>query len=116
MKVIVVGIPTCGTVKKARKWLDAHDIEHDWLDLRKTPPAPERVAGWVASLGAKAMRNTSGGSYRALGPEKADWTDDQWTTAFQGDVMLLKRPLVEIDGEAVAVGFKDSAFEGLFGD
>ena len=115
MKVTVVGIPTCGTVKKAQKWLDARGIEHAWLDLRETPPAPERVAGWVVSLGAAPMRNTSGGSYRALGPEKAAWTDDQWTAAFQGDVMLLKRPLVEIDGEAVAVGFKESVFEGLFG-
>lgn len=48
MSVTVYGIPTCGTVKKARKWLDDHGVAHAWVDLRATPPEAARVTRWVA--------------------------------------------------------------------
>ncbi|WP_310482132.1 DUF1287 domain-containing protein, partial [Chamaesiphon sp. VAR_48_metabat_403] len=37
---------------------------------------------WVASLGDKPMRNTSGQSYRALGEVKDTWTEAEWVSAF----------------------------------
>lgn len=102
----VYGISSCGTVKKARKWLDAQDASHEWVDFRKTPVSAERVASWVNTLGAKSMRNTSGGAYRALPADKADWDDARWADAFSADAMLIKRPIIERDGVAVQVGFR----------
>jgi arsenate reductase (glutaredoxin) len=102
----VYGIKTCDTCRKALKWLTAEGHEHTWVDLRKTPPAAERVADWVDALGSKPLRNTSGGSYRALPADKKTWTEDQWKTAFAADPMLLKRPVLEKDGVAVTTGFK----------
>ena len=58
------------------------------------------------ALGAKAMRNTSGGSYRALPAEKKTWSDARWKAEFVKDVMLIKRPILEKDGVAVKVGFR----------
>lgn len=113
--VTVYGISSCGTVKKARAWLDQQGIAHTWIDYRVDPVAPERVATWVQTLGAKAMRNTSGGSFRALGPEKDGWDDATWTAAFQADAMLIRRPVLEIDGKPVAVGFKQADWEQLLG-
>jgi len=115
MKVTIYGIPTCGTVKKARAWLDGRGVAYDWVDLRSTPPEPARVARWVVHLGSAALRNTSGGAYRALGPEKADWDDARWTQAFQADAMLIKRPVVEIDGAPALVGFREPAWIETFG-
>ncbi len=114
MSVTLYGIPTCGTAKKARRWLDQQQIAYQWVDLRQDPPEPERVERWVAVLTAKPMRNTSSGAYRALGPEKKTWNDEQWLAAFKGEVMLLKRPIVEIDGQPVTVGFKEPVYESLF--
>ncbi|NOY26098.1 MAG: hypothetical protein GXP62_09520, partial [Oligoflexia bacterium] len=34
---------------------------------------------------------------------------------FQADPMLLKRPVLEIDDQPVAVGFKEAAYTALFG-
>jgi arsenate reductase (glutaredoxin) len=115
MGIRVYGIPTCGTVKKARKWLAEQGIEHEWVDLREDPPPPDRIATWVATFGSKPMRNTSSGAYRALPVEKKGWGDDQWLPAFQGEVMLLKRPIVEVDGEPALVGFKLPDWEARFG-
>ncbi len=109
----VFGIPNCDTVKRARKWLDSHGIDHDFVDFRKDPVGAERISAWVEALGSKALRNTSGGSYRALPPEKKSWDEQRWKQAFAADPMLIKRPVIERDGIAVIAGFRASEAELL---
>jgi arsenate reductase len=106
MALIVYGIPNCGTVKKARAWLQAEGVEHRFHDVRAEPLPAEQVAGWVATLGAKALKNTSGGSYRALPDDKKQWSDARWAQAMADDPMLIKRPVIERDGVAVKAGFR----------
>jgi len=107
--VVVWGIPTCSTVSKARAALNAHGIAHEFRDLRAAPPTRVDVDRFVAALGNKALRNTSGGSYRALPDDKDGWSDAAWAAAFVADPMLLKRPVIERDGATVVAGFKDEA-------
>ncbi|MFM2160750.1 MAG: hypothetical protein RLZZ383_262 [Pseudomonadota bacterium] len=99
------GIPTCGTVKKAVAWFTAEGLDHRFHDLRATPPTRDDVAAWVDAFGARALRNTSGGSFRALGPEKDDWDDTRWAAAFLADPMLIKRPVIVRDGVPLQVVF-----------
>ena len=106
MSISVYGISTCSTCKKALKWLDANGIEYTWIDTRKTPPSEETILSWISDIGFKPMRNTSGGSYRALGAEKQTWGDTEWCSAFSKDAMLLKRPLFEKKGKALFTGFR----------
>ncbi|WOD38898.1 Spx/MgsR family RNA polymerase-binding regulatory protein [Nodosilinea sp. E11] len=108
MALTVYGIPTCSTCKKALQWLDSHAIAYDFVNTKEHPPSQATIAAWVAALGSKPMRNTSGQSYRALGDEKQTWSDLDWIEAFSQDAMLLKRPLFEKDGQAVLVGFRAS--------
>ncbi len=105
--LVVHGIPTCGTVKKARAFLDERGIAHTFCDLRKAPPSTSTVAAWVAAFGVAALKNTSGGSHRALGADKDQWSDADWTAAFARDPMLLKRPIIERAGRPLLVGFRD---------
>lgn len=102
----VYGIPSCGTVRKALAWLEGRKVAHELVDLRATPPSRTQVASWVGVFGAKAMRNTSGGSYRALPPDKDAWDDARWIAEFTADPMLIKRPVIERDGAPVLVGFR----------
>jgi arsenate reductase len=106
MSVQVYGIPNCGTCQKALKWLDAHDVTYQFINTKENPPNEKMIQGWVKSLTSKAMRNTSGRSYRELGEDRQTWNDEQWITAFAQDAMLLKRPLIVKDGSAVLVGFR----------
>ena len=92
-------------VKKARAWLDARGLAYSWVDLRQSPPTAKQIDAWLAAFDFKPMRNTSGGSYRALGDEKSAWGAAQWREAFLADAMLLKRPVIERDGAPVLVGF-----------
>ena len=108
MTIKVFGIPNCGTCKKARKWLEDNNIAHEFINTKENPPSKDEIESWVNSLGAKAMRNTSGKSYRALGEEKKTWSDARWIEEFSKDVMLLKRPLFVKNEKAVLVGFRGS--------
>jgi arsenate reductase len=109
MKRVVYGIPTCGTVRKAAAWLGARGVPFEAVDLRATPPSRDQVARWVAAFGAPALINTSGGSYRALKAERgaalSAWSTEAWIDAFTADPMLLKRPVVEVDGAPAVVGW-----------
>ncbi|MER3433051.1 MAG: arsenate reductase [Leptolyngbya sp. ERB_1_1] len=113
MSLKVYGIPTCGTCKKAFKWLGDRAIAYDFINTKDQPPSKPEIEAWVSTLGAKPMRNTSGQSYRSLGEEKQTWTDAQWIDAFANDAMLLKRPLFVKNGKAVFVGFKEDALQQI---
>lgn len=106
MSLNVYGIPNCGTCKKAISWLEDKDIDYTFINTKENQPTKDMISQWVAELTARPMRNTSGLSYRALGEEKKEWSDQQWIDAFAEDAMLLKRPLFEKDGKAVMVGFR----------
>jgi arsenate reductase len=107
-EVVVWGIPSCSTVKKARAFLEANGVAHRFADLRAAPPSPETVARWVKAFGTKALRNTSGGSYRALPADKDTWDDARWIAAFTADPMLIKRPVIERAGAPATVGFREA--------
>lgn len=107
----IYGIPNCGTCKKALKWLDERAIAYEFINTKNQLPTQEQIANWVTALGSKPMRNTSGQSYRALGPERNTWTDEQWIAAFTEDAMLLKRPLFVREGQALKTGFRGSDTE-----
>jgi glutaredoxin len=57
MTVTLYGIPSCGTVRKAPKWLDQQGIASTWVDFRTTAPKPERpvveIDGEPATVGFK---------------------------------------------------------------
>ncbi|MBE9032826.1 Spx/MgsR family RNA polymerase-binding regulatory protein [filamentous cyanobacterium LEGE 11480] len=105
----VYGIPTCSTCTKALKWLDAQSIAYEFVNTKEQPPSASQLQDWVAALGNKPLRNTSGKSYRALGDAKAQWEDADWVRAFSADAMLLKRPLFVQGDQAIFVGFRDPA-------
>jgi arsenate reductase (glutaredoxin) len=106
MTIQVYGIPTCSTCKKALQWLNANHLTYEFINTQQHPPSLQQISEWVASFGSKPMRNTSGGSYRALGEEKKTWSEEKWILAFAEDAMLLKRPLILKDGAPILVGFR----------
>lgn len=109
MTVILWGIPSCSTVKKARLALQQAGVAFVDRDLRQQPPTTDDVARFIAAVGVGALKNTSGGSYRALPDDTDGWSDARWAQAFASDPMLIKRPVIEADGVVVGVGWKTDA-------
>ena len=44
------GIPNCSTVKKARAWLEARQIDYVFHDFKKEAPTAEWLAGAIALM------------------------------------------------------------------
>jgi arsenate reductase (glutaredoxin) len=111
------GIVNCNTVKSARAWLDARRIPYDFVDFKKTPPTLEQIARWCDVLGAGAVVNRKGTTWRKLDPA----TQARANTKAGAVAMLvehpsaIKRPVIET-GTRLLIGFDAEAYDqGLRG-
>ena len=112
--MMVYGIPNCDTVKKARIFLTAAGVAHDFHDYKKAGVPADALARWVARWGWEAVLNRAGTTFKAL-PD----ADKQGLDATRAQVLMLanpsmiKRPIVEGEGVAL-IGFKPDAWSGAF--
>lgn len=106
--------PNCGTCKKAKKWLDNHQVNYKPIHIVQNPPDKEDIVELMQKSGmpAKKFFNTSGKKYRELNMKEkiADATEEEMAEILASDGMLIKRPIVT-DGSNVTVGFKEEEFE-----
>ena len=49
--IAVYGITNCDTVKKARAWLNAQGLEHQFHDFKKQGVPDDRLRVWLTTLG-----------------------------------------------------------------
>ncbi len=103
--------PKCTTCKRAQKWLDEHNIEYAFRDIKLIPPTIEELTAWYKSsrLPLKQFFNTSGLLYKSLDLKNKlpQMTQQEMLELLSTDRMLVKRPLL-IGDDFVLVGFKES--------
>ncbi|MEP7052466.1 MAG: arsenate reductase family protein [Pseudomonadota bacterium] len=116
-KARVYHYPNCSTCKKALKWLAAHGVEVELIDIVKKPPskAELREALKTAGVALRKLFNTSGASYRdgGFGERLPGMTEAEAIDALAADGKLIKRPLLLGKGVAL-VGFDEAAYEKQF--
>ena len=107
MAIHLYGIPNCDTVKKARKWLEAHELEYAFHDFKKEGVDPANLKDWIADKGVDTVLNRRGTTFRKL-PEadKADIDEAKAFTLLQEHTSMIKRPVVVHSG-GILVGFKE---------
>ncbi|HWZ88329.1 MAG TPA: arsenate reductase family protein [Polyangiaceae bacterium] len=112
-KLRVFQYPQCSTCKKALKWLSAHGIEFDSIDIVQHPPtkAELREALKGAAIPIRKLFNTSGVSYREgrFGERLATMTESEALDALAKDGKLIRRPVVLGKGFAL-VGFDEGTY------
>ena len=67
--VLFIEYPKCTTCQRAKKWLDAHEVEYVSRHIKEESPTEEELKAFhqKSNLPLKRFFNTSGQSYRALG-------------------------------------------------
>ena len=60
MSIEVYGIPNCDTVKKARAWLGANGVAHEFHDYKKQGADAAKIAAWVERAGWEKVLNRAG--------------------------------------------------------
>ena len=104
------GIPNCDTVRKARTWLAATGIAHDFHDYRKQGVDPAALRRWVDALGWEALLNRAGTTFRALPDgDKAGLDAAKAIALMLAHPAAIKRPVLEADGVLLA-GFAPDTY------
>ncbi len=109
--VTIYGIKNCDTMKKARAWLDKHGVAYDFHDYKSAGIEPERLQRWSKKVGWETLLNRAGTTFRKL-PEK----DKQALDARKAMALMLaqpsmiKRPVLDLGGGKLLVGFKPEAY------
>lgn len=115
MTIAVYQYPKCSTCRNALKWLDAHGVEHERIDIVEAPPSKATLERVLQQSGLPIARlfNTSGQSYRD-GNFKQRLPKLSTAEALASDGKLIKRPLL-IAPDRVLVGFDEGAYAAAFG-
>ena len=111
--ITIYGIPNCSSVKKAREWMAAHQVAHEFHDFKKQGVSTDLLAHWTATAGWERVLNRQGQTWRKLGAaEQARAVDVASACALmQVHTSLIKRPVIDWGGAALTVGWQPDAFE-----
>ncbi|CAH0344686.1 arsenate reductase family protein [Bacillus sp. CECT 9360] len=109
--------PKCGTCRKAKKWLDSHEIPYLEVHIAENPPSRNEMENLYRNSGLELKKffNTSGQKYRELGlkDKLKSATEDEMLDLLASDGMLIKRPIAT-DGSKVTVGFNEEEYERIW--
>jgi len=106
----------CDSCRRARKWLQTHEIDFNEIAIREQPPSLEELQQALKAKGqTKALFNTSGLDYRQMGlkDKLPTLSDDQALELLATHGNLVKRPFV-ISRDLSLVGFKETEWLDTF--
>jgi len=110
---ILYGIKNCDSVKKARLWLDNHEVTYQFHDFRVDGLSPEQLADFIEKAGWENLLNKRSTSWRQLDDEqKTNLNVSKATSLMLDNLTLIKRPVLET-GEQVFIGFNTEKYQTL---
>lgn len=116
MTYILYGIPNCDTVKKARTWLTENEVDFEFHNFKKAGLTKEKVDSWLGQESYEILINKKGTTYRKLSSGEKDALNNNAAAAelMLTNASVIKRPVLELDGKVISVGFKPELYDGIF--
>lgn len=109
--MLFIEYPKCSTCKKAKKWLDEHEIVYTDRHIVEENPSYEELKDWYQRSGLPLKRffNTSGMLYKEmkLKDRLPAMSEEEQLKLLATNGMLIKRPLV-VKEDTVLTGFKEA--------
>ncbi|MHB1206703.1 MAG: ArsC family reductase [Rhodospirillaceae bacterium] len=114
--ITIYGIKNCDTMKKARAWLDSHGVAYAFHDYKTAGIGGDQLERWSAKVGWETLLNRAGTTFRKL-PEadKVGLTAQKAVALMLAQPSMIKRPVVDLGGGKLLVGFKPEIYAGAFG-
>jgi arsenate reductase (glutaredoxin) len=114
MTITIYGIKNCDTMKKARAWLDSHDVAYVFHDYKTAGIERKRLERWCKEVGWEPLLNRAGTTFRKLADADKQALDQEKAMALMlAQPSMIKRPVLDVDGRLL-VGFKPEQFEQAF--
>ena len=108
------GIPNCDTMKKARKWLAAHDIAYEFHDYKKLGIDEATLREWMNKVGREVLLNRRGMMWRKLSQVQRDNIDEVSALQLMLEIpSIIRRPVLVTEGRRIEVGFSEEKYREL---
>lgn len=115
MILTLYGIRNCGTVKKARAWLDAHGHAYVFHDFKTQGITEALLKTWATKTGWEKLLNRSGTTFRKLPDDlKSNLDEDKALALMVNHSSAIRRPVLS-GNFGIEVGFSPERYETLFG-
>ena len=112
MKTITIyGIKNCDTMKKARAWLDKQGVDYAFHDYKTTGIEREKLERWTKKAGWETLLNRAGTTFKKLpDKDKERVTEKKAIALMLAQPSMIKRPVLELPGGKLLVGFKPDQY------
>jgi len=114
--MIVYGIKSCDSVKKATTWLTKKKIKFEFHDYKAEGISEAKLQSWTKQIGWERLLNKKSTTWRDLGEEgQLKVTNEKAAIAVMKEkTSVIKRPLIELDNQVMAVGFNEEEYKKVF--
>ncbi len=116
MPITIYGIKNCDTMKKARAWLDKAKVDYAFHDYKSAGIEKEKLEKWAKKAGWETIINRAGLTFKKL-PDKdrEGLTEAKAIKLMLAQPSMIKRPVLELAGGKLLVGFKPEQYEAALG-
>jgi arsenate reductase (glutaredoxin) len=113
LSITIYGIKNCDTMKKARAWLDKRGVEYAFHDYKTEGISRERLERWEKKVGWEILLNRAGTTFRKLPDKDKNGVDAKKALVLMlAQPSMIKRPVLELPGGKLLVGFAPEAYGG----
>ena len=106
--MILFGLKNCDSCRKARKWLAANGIAHEFIDLRDDVPSVQTLKAWHEALG-DGLLNRRGTTWRQLPESEKARAEHSLPQLLQDHPALIKRPVLATPDRLLS-GFDETSW------
>ena len=111
--ITIYGIKNCDTMKKARRWLDEHNVAYDFHDYKKDGIDEKTLKAWSKKLGWETLLNRRGTTWRKLPDKIKDNINEKSAIKVMLEQpSIIKRPVLK-SGSHYLVGFDEQDYQKL---
>lgn len=107
-------IPNCDTVKKARIWLAENRIDYQFHDYKKQGIDRATIDRWLTQKSWEELVNRAGVTWKKLPEGNKPTNTEEAVSLMLEKTSVIRRPLIELNGEIVALGFKADDYVNIF--
>jgi arsenate reductase len=115
MPITLYGIKNCDTMKKARAWLDKRGVDYAFHDYKSKGIEREKLEAWAKKAGWEMLLNRAGLTFKKLpDKDKSGLTEKKAIALMLKQPSMIKRPVLELSGGKLLVGFKPEEYGASF--
>ncbi|MGX8249067.1 ArsC family reductase, partial [Escherichia coli] len=97
MSYVLYGIKACDTMKKARTWLDEHQVDYAFHDYKSVGIDRANLEKWCNEHGWQTVLNRAGTTFRKLDDaQKADLDQAKAIELMLAQPSMIKRPVLDL--------------------